>query len=143
MSAIKTIPIPISNSIQYLKSCHSVSNPNDKFQKYFFDLTINPNSNNKKIFIKLENGKHTELIEVNDRIKYSDIKDFKLLVTKFPYDTTFNYELKGTINQEQSSYIQRENEIYIEFSQNSAGLTFCRSSFIGFDFSKMCISPPN
>jgi hypothetical protein len=143
MSEIKTIPIPISNPIRYSKSWHSFSNPNGGLQKYFFDLTINPNSENKKTFRKLESGKHAELIQLDDEIKYSDIKEFKLVVTKMPFDITFNYELEGKLSQEQSSYNQRENEIYVEFSQNSAGLTFCRSSFIGVDFSKMCVSPPN
>lgn len=143
MSEIKTIPIPISNPIRYSKSWHSFSNPNGGLQKYFFDLTINPNSSDKKTFRKLESCKHAELIQLNDEIKYSDIKEFRLIVTKMPFDITFNYELEGLINQEQSSYNQTENEIYVEFSQNSSGLTICRSSFIGVDFTKMCVSPPN
>jgi len=143
MSEIKTNPIPISNPIRYSKSWHSFSNPNGGLQKYFFDLTIITNSGDKKTFRKLESSKHAELIESNDEINYCDIKEFKLVVTKMPFDITFNYEIEGKINQDQSSYNQRENEIYIEFSQNSAGLAFCRSSFIGVDFSKMCVSPPN
>ena len=75
MSEIKTIPIPIANPIRYSKSWHSFSNPNGGLQKYFFDLTINMNSGNKKTFRKLESSKHAELIQLDDEIKYSNIKD--------------------------------------------------------------------
>lgn len=143
MSEIKTNPISILNPIRYSESLHSFSNPNGGLEKYFFELTINPNFKNKKIFIKLENSKHTELIQLDDDIEYSDIRKFKLVVTKMPFDINFNYKLEGELNHDCYSYTQCENEIYIEFSQNSAGTAFCRSSFIGVDFSKIFISPPN
>lgn len=143
MSEIKINPIPISYPIRYSKSWHSFSNPNNVIQKYLFELVINPNSNNKKIFRKLENGKHCDLIEENDDIKYSEIKDFQLIVSKLPFDNNFNYQLEGNITQERNYYNQRDNELYVEFSQNSLGIAFCRSSFIGIDFNNMCVSPPN
>ena len=143
MSEIKSNPISIFNPFRYSKSMYSFSNPNGGLQKYFFELIINPNFKNEKIFRKLENSKHTELIQLDDDIIYSDIKDFKLVVTKMPIDISFNYKLEGKLNHDRSSYNQCDNEIYIEFSQNSSGLAFCRSSFIGVDFSKIFISPPN
>jgi len=143
MSEIRTNPISILNPIQYSKSWHSFSSPNGGLQKFFFDLTINPNFVNEKTFRKLESDKYTELIQLDDDIKYDDIKEFKLIVSKMPFDISFNYELKGKLSHDRTSYNQCENEIYIEFSQNSTGLTFCSSSFIGVDFTKFCISPPN
>lgn len=143
MSEIKTNPIPIGIPIRYSKSWHSFSNPQGGLQKYLFELIINYDSNNKKIFRKIESDKHCDLIEQEDNIKYNEIKNFKLSISKLPADNTFNYETEGLINQEQSYYNKSENEIYIEFSQNSSGTTFCRSSFIGIDFTKICVSPPN
>jgi hypothetical protein len=143
MSEIKTNPIPISSPIRYTKSWHSFSNPQGGFQKYLFELIINYDSNDKKIFRKIESDKHSDLIEQEDNIKYNDIKNFKLSISKLPSDTNFNYETEGLINQDNSFYNKSENEIFIEFSQNSSGNTFCRSSFIGVDFNKICVSPPN
>lgn len=142
MSEIKTNPIPIPKPIKYSKTWHSFSNPNGNFQHYLFELVINETSN-KKLFKKLESKKHVELIEECDNIKYSDIRDFRLSVSKLPFDCTFYHELDGTINHEQSAYNQRTGEIYIEFSQNSLGIAICRASFIGADFTKICVSPPN
>ena len=143
MSEIKNYPIPIAKPIRYSKSWHSLSYPQGNTQKYLFELIINPDSSDKKTFRKLESSKHCDLIEEKDDIKYSEIKNFKLSISKLPFDINFNYETEGFINQDQSSYNQSENEIYIEFSQNSSGNTFCRSSFIGVDFTKICVSPPN
>ena len=137
---INAIPIPI----KYSKSYHSFSNPHGGLQNYYFELIINP-EHDKKVFRKINDKKHAELINEDDVINYNEIKSFKLLVSKVPFDMTFNYELEGYINQYQSSYNQRDENIYIEFSQNSSGITYCNSSFIGVgtDFSKICISPPN
>ena len=143
MSEIKNYPIPVATPIRYSKSWHSLSYPQGNTQKYLFELIINPNAPDKKTFRKLESSKHCDLIEEKDKIQYSEIKNFRLCISKLPFDINFNYETEGFINQEQSSYNQSENEIYIEFSQNSSGITFCRSSFIGVDFTKICVSPPN
>jgi len=143
MSEIRTNPISILNPKLYSKSLHSFFSPNGGLQKYFFELTINPNFINEKTFRKFESNKYTELIQLDDDIIYHDIKEFKLVVSKMPFDTSFNYELKGKLCHDCSSYNQCKNDIYIEFSQNSSGITFCSSSFIGIDFTKFCISPPN
>lgn len=143
MSEIKINPIPIGIPIRYSKSWHSFSNPQGGVQKYLFELTINYDSTNKKIFRKIESDKHCDLIEQEDNIKYNEVKNFKLSISKLPSDTSFNYETEGLINQDHTFYNKSENEIYIEFSQNSSGNTFCRSSFVGVDFTKICVSPPN
>ena len=142
MSEINIIPLSIGRPIQYSKSCHSLSYPQKSSQKYFFELIINSNTPNKKVFRKLENSKHCDLILEKDNINYNDIINFKLSITKLPLDVNFNYYTEGLINKELSSYNHSDNEIYIEFSQNSFGKTFCRSSFIGIDFTKICVSPP-
>lgn len=135
----KTMPIPI----KYSKSWHSFSDPNNQIQKYLFELVIILNSGEKKIFRNLENDKYSNLIFFKHQIKFSYIKNFTICVSKLPFDMSFNYELEGDINHEQSSYSKKNDDIYIEFSQNSNGFTICNSTFVGMDFSKAYISPPN
>jgi len=141
MSDIKTVAIPIP--IKYSKSWHSFSDPNSQIQKYLFELIIFMTNGEKKIFRNLESNKHSSLISIRNQIKFSNINTFKVCVSKLPDDYSFNYEMEGIINHNNSSYSQQDGNIYIEFSQNSNGFTLCNCSFIGIDFNKICISPPN
>ena len=142
-----SIPIMIkndySNKIKYSKSYHAFSDPYNQIQNYLFELNIIMNDNEKKSFIKLESDKHSNLIFIKDQIKYNNIKTFKIYVKKIPDEYPLNYEMQGNIIQDQSFYTQKNEDLFIEFSQNSSGTTFCRSSFIGIDFTKICVSPPN
>jgi hypothetical protein len=139
----KTLPIPI----KYSKSWHSFSDPNSQIQKFLFELKIISKSNTdeiySRVFRNLENDKHSNLIIIKDLIKFSEIQKFIISVSKLPFESEFNYELEGTINHNHSAYSQKNDNIYVEFSQNSNGFTICNCSFIGMDFSKICISPPN
>jgi len=139
MSEIKSASLPIP--IKYSKSWHSFSDPNNQIQKYLFELHINLKSGEKKIFRNLENNTYSNLIFLTHRIKFSDIQDFNICVSKLPFDYSFNYELDGLINHEQSSYINKNENIYIEFSQNSNGYTICNSRFVGSDYFKISVSP--
>jgi len=143
MSEIKTIPIPIKNKIKYSKSWHSFSDPYNQIQNYLFELNIIMNDDDKKTFIKLESTKHSNIIFIKDQIKYNNIKSFKLYVKKIPDECSMNYEMQGNIDQNQSFHTQQDENLFIEFSQNSNGFVICNCTFIGIDFSKICISPPN
>jgi hypothetical protein len=143
MSEIKTITMPIPIPIKYSKSWHSFSDPNSQIQKYLFELNITLTNNEKKIFRNLESDKYSNLIFLKHQIKFSDIANFSVSVSRLPFDMSFNYELDGLINHEQSAYSQKNENIYIEFSQNSNGYTICNCTFVGMDFSKICVSPPN
>ena len=142
MSEIKTIPIPI-NKIKYSKSLHSFSNPHNQIQNYLFELNIIMNNNEQRKFIKLESDKHSNLIFVKDQIKYNNIKTFVIYVKKIPDEYFSNYEMLGNINKDQSYFTKKDENLFIEFSQNSNGFTICNCSFIGIDFNKICVSPPN
>lgn len=143
MSEIITIPIPITNKIKYSKSWNSFSDPYNQIQNYLFELNIIMNNDEKKKFIKLETNKHCNLIFIKDQIKYNNIKKFKIYVKKIPDDYSLNYEMKGNINQDMSFYTQQNENLFIEFSQNSNGFAICNCTFIGLDFTKICVSPPN
>lgn len=139
MSEIISVPIPIP--IKYSKSCHSFSNPNNQIQNYLFELIIDLNNKDKKIFISLETDKHCKLINTKDQIKFDEIKTFRIIVKKIPEE--MNYQMEGKITQEQSFYTQYNENLFIEFSQNSNGYTICNCTFVGFDFFNICASPPN
>jgi len=139
MSEIISVPIPIP--IKYSKSWHSFSNPNNQIQNYLFELIIDLNNKNKKIFIGLETNKHCKLINTKDQIIFDEIKTFRINVKKNPEE--INYQMEGKIIQDQSFYIQQNENLFIEFSQNSNGYTICNCSFVRFDSSKICSSPPN
>jgi hypothetical protein len=141
MSEIKIISMPIP--IRYSKSYHSYSNPNNEIQKYLFELIITLNKFEKKTFRNLENSKHSNLININDQIMFSNIDSFRIIVSKLPSEDSIIYQLDGKINQLHSVHSQKDDNIYIEFSQNSNGYVMCNCSFVGFEFSKYCISPPN
>lgn len=83
MSEIKINPIPIGIPIRYSKSWHSFSNPQGGVQKYLFELTINYDSTNKKIFRKIESDKHCDLIEQEDNIKYNEVKILNYLFLNY------------------------------------------------------------
>ena len=85
--------------------------------------------------------KHCKLINTKDQIKFDEIKTFRINVRKIPEE--MNYQMEGKIIQDQSFYIQQNENLFIEFSQNSNGYTICNCSFVGFDSFKICSSPPN
>ena len=49
----------------------------------------------------------------------------------------------GEICHDSSTFTQKDENFYIEFSQNNNGNAICTCYFIGVDFNTMFISPPN
>ena len=143
LELIKTAINYNAKPINYSKSYYSFSNPNNVIEKYVFELIINTNTLNKKIFRKIENNKKCELIQESDNIKYNTIKDFSLKIVKVPYNINFEYETYSAINHNLYSFNHKDNDIYIEFSQNSSGFAICNSIIISLDLSKLCITPPD
>ena len=141
MSEIKSIPIPIK--MKYSKSWHAFSDPFNQIQNFLFELNVIMNDDENQKFIKLESDKHSNLIIIKDQIEFKNIKRFKIIVRKIPDDYEMVYQMCGNILHEQSYYTQKDDNLFIEFSQNSSGYTICNCTFIGYDFGKICISPPN
>ena len=137
MSEIKYIPI------KYSKSWHSFSDPYNQIQNYLFELNIIMNDNETKKFIKLESEKRCNLIIVKDQIEFKNIKTFKIIVKKIPGEYLFTYQMSDNIIHEQSYYVQKDDNLFVEFSQNSNGYTMCNCTFIGYDSWRISASPPN
>ena len=51
--------------------------------------------------------------------------------------------MEDVFNKKSNHYSNKNNDIYIEFSKNSVGLTLCTCYYAGIDFTETFISPPN
>lgn len=134
---------PINIPTKHSKSKFSFNLPPSDCQSYFFNLEINFFNGEKKTFKKIVDRKYAQLIDVEDKIKYSEIKNFSATVIKIPSHDSKQIFLNGDINHNVSNFTQNGEDIYIEFSKNSLSLTLCTCYYIGVDFSQMFISPPN
>ena len=137
----RSSPINIPN--KHSKSKFSFNLPPSDCQSYFFNLEIKLFNKEKKTFKKIVDRKYAQLIDVDDKIKYNEIKEFTANVIKIPNHDTKQIHLSGKINHDVSNFTQNGDDIYIEFSKNSFDLTLCTCYYIGVDFSQMFISPPN
>jgi len=134
-SNYKTQPIPIPKSPSTV--CYSLSNSNfDNI--YYFKLIVNINGR-EQIFSNNENKKYSNLIKNNHKIKFDELNYFKIIVNSL--ESTF--ELDGTISHKNSYYVNRSDNLFIEFSQDSNGYVNCTCYFINLDLDNLCISPPN
>ena len=140
MSDSTSSPINIPKKVT--KSKFSFNEPPSDASHYYFELEIEINGE-KKTFKKIEDKKYTLFFDVDQNIRYNDINDFKVTIAKFPNSDFIPTVLKGKIQQELNSYSLKENNIYIEFTQNDMGFTMCNCYYAGIDFTQMFISPPN
>lgn len=134
---------PINIPKKHSKSKFSFNLPPSDCQSYFFNLEINFFNGKKKTFKKIVDKKYAQLIDVDDKIKYSEIKNFIATITKIPNHDSKQIILNGDINHDVSNFTKNGDDVYIEFSKNNLSLTLCTCYYIGVDFSQMFISPPN
>ena len=134
----ETKPIPIN----YSKSCYSFSDPSAPNKKYLFSLELVLNNGTLRKFNKLESNKYSYIVDIDDEINYDDINRFNIHVTELPL-TENNYTMFGKVCHDSSTFTQKDENFYIEFSQNNNGNAICTCYFIGIDFNTMFVSPPN
>ena len=133
---IYLIPKKYKNNIYGFSDFNNVS-------RYVFSLCINGNKINNINFKNIEDCKYSHLIKINDQIKLHDIESYKVSVTVLASNITSSFELEGNIIHNQSCSTQRNNNLYIEFTQNENGYTFCSCFYTGLDYNKLFVSPPN
>ena len=134
---------PINIPKKYTKSKYSFNVPPSDSSTFFFELEIEFNDNKKKMFRKIEDKKYSNLILLEDNIEYSKLKKFNISITKIPSHDTKKYYMEDTFNKKSNYYSNKNNDIYIEFSKNSVGLTLCNCYYAGIDFTETFVSPPN
>ena len=133
---------PIQIPKKYVKSNYSFNAPPSDFTKMLFELEIKINDK-IKTFRNFEESKWTNFININDKILYKELGDFKVSITKIPSVENSTQTFKNKINKNQNSYSTKENDIYIEFTKNDIGYTICNCYYVGINFTDMFISPPN
>ena len=132
-------PIPISS----VKSLYGFSAPFKNPNKYYFELHVIFKDNTSKVFRKINDNKYADLIDLKDNIIFSELKSYDLKVTQIPDNIEKVYTLLGQICDDKSCHIQNTKDLYIEFSKNDLGLTFCLCHFLGSDVTSYGITPPN
>ena len=134
---------PINIPIKHSKSKFSFNVPPSDCTNYFFSLNIEFFDGNKKTFKKIVDRKYAQLIDIDDKIDYTKMKNFNASILKIPSRDNKEILLNGKINHDVSNFTQKGDDIYIEFSKNSFNLAMCSCYYIGVDFSEIFISPPN
>lgn len=129
-----TIPIPIPN-----KSPQCSLSQENFDNLYFFKLQIICNDNDSSYFYYSDTKKHANLIKSFNKIKYDDIVSYEISIDCFDN----NYYLSDEIEHNSSYYVGKNENLFIEFSQDDLGYAICNCYFINKDLDNMCISLPN
>ena len=98
--------------------------------KYLFDLKLK-NKPKSKIIRKLVSTDKCELINPEDKIKFSDLQKFKVNVKKLTNYDISKFSLSGKIDQNKSSFSEYNADIFIEFSKNEMGYVICNCILLG------------
>ena len=113
---------------------------NDSFDKlYCFDLTIITKNNICKSFSCYNTKEYANLIKTYHKIEFDNLDKYEINVIY----GDISFKLKGQINNNMSSYIDKNDNLFIEFSQDAFGHTVCTCYFLKKNINCLCISPPN
>ena len=137
LNPINSFPIEIPYKNLNKDLIYSLSN--DNFDSLFYFKLILKINNKETVFINSGKKKFSNIIKYSNQIKYDQINNFEIQINYFGN----TYFLNDIINNQSSSFVKQENNIFIEFSQDSNGFTNCICYFIEDDLSTLCISPPN
>ena len=107
--------------------------------QYIFLLTINDNLKFKNI----ENNKYSHLIKLDNNIKLKDLKNYNINISVVTNNTVSEFQLEGDIEHNGKCSTHKNKNIYIEFTQNDNGYALCSCFYIGLDYNKLFVSPPN
>jgi hypothetical protein len=137
LNPINSFPIEIPYKNLNKDLIYSLSN--DNFDTLFYFKLILKINNKETVFINSGKKNFSNIIKYSKQIKYDQINNFEIQINYFGN----TYFLNDIITNQSSSFVKQENNIFIEFSQDSNGFTNCICYFIEDDLSTLCISPPN
>jgi len=89
---------------------------------------------------KIESKPHSKLIKFSDKIKFTDIEFFNMTVSHEIDNSSLDYSLEGKVDNNKTTYIQQNNNIFIEFTNNTNGYALCSCSLT---INNIFVSPPN
>ena len=110
----------------------------DSFNNIYFYKLILKINNIDTLFEKSESKSYSILIDNKNKIKYEDIQSYEIYIEFI--DNKF--KLKNIIDHPSSCHVNQDNNIYIEFSEDTFGFVNCICYFINKDLTTLCISPP-
>jgi hypothetical protein len=139
-----------TNSKNIIKNISHITSPkkdsgynlsNDSFDKlYCFNLIITTKDNNKKSEFSCYNTKeYANLIKTTHKIEFDNLDKYEISVN---YDNDI-FNLSGEINNNMSYYTEKNDNLFIEFSQDAFGHTDCTCYFLKKNIDFLCITPPN
>ena len=134
-----SIPILIPQNISN-NNLQNYNLYNDTFDNFYrFNLKIVTNNNNEQIFSSYNNKEYANLIKTSYHIEFNNLKQYEINI--FHKDQFFI--LKGKVNNDLSTFVDKNENIFIEFSQDCSGNTDCTCFFLNKNIDNLCISPPN
>ena len=110
----------------------------DNFIHSIFDLTLYLKGDIIKHFYQISYSKHCILFDPSNLIFLNTIEKYILKVTMFNPKDIYIIENIFNINNP----IYKNNDIYIEFTENEDGMGNCCCNLITFD-NRLFITPPN
>jgi hypothetical protein len=135
----RSIPIPIKQSTSQ-NNLQDYNLYNDTFDNYYrFNLKIITNNNNEQIFSSYNNKEYANLIKTYYHVEFNNLKKYELNI----FHKEKFFILKGEINNDLSTFVDKNENIFIEFSQDCSGNTDCTCYFLNKNMDSLCISPPN
>ena len=137
MSTIK--PINIINS--------NINKDNNDIIQCIFELKLtmkkSNDDNNILIFKDITYSKYCNIIKYTDMIPYKMIDSYSLTINIIRFmKETFTINQKFTVDEE-DTHIFKNEDMYIEFTQNNEGLVNCCCYLTLLDNSRLFITPPN
>jgi len=124
-----------------IKYNHNRFSDFNNITQYIFSLSIY--GKKKILFKKIEDTKYSHIIKLDDKIIFYEIEFYKVSVSILANNIKNDFELEGEIKHDQTSSTKKNNNLYIEFSQNENGYTLCSCFYTGLDYNKLFVSPPN
>nr|QFG74565.1 MAG: hypothetical protein [Megaviridae environmental sample] len=121
-----------------LKISNSI--PNSFKKQYVYNLELILHNNEIVHFNKIKSNTSTKLTTYEDKIKYSEVKEF--IINIIVIDGNYHkYKLKDSFNIKNNFNSFRSNNIYIEFTNKNNNLD-CSCHITEFP-NKMLFTPPN
>jgi hypothetical protein len=135
----RSIPVPIPQSTSK-NNLQDYNLYNDTFDNYYrFNLKIITTNDNEQMFSSYNNKEYANLIKTYHNIEFNNLKQYELNIL---HKEQF-FILKGEINKDLSTFVDKNENIFIEFSQDCSGNTDCTCYFLNKNIDSLCISPPN
>ena len=128
----------MSNPLNIIKHSKNI----DDFNKceYLFQIFLNLKDGTIKEYVKVEDKNYTTLLDFNDKIKYNNITNFSLTITKLIIPNE-SFTLNDNFNIDKKIY--KNIDIYLEFINNENSYIKCLCTLNSVNSTRLFFTPPN